>query len=77
MHVDQKARKKDALHGLHIVLQDEYGKTFNQMLPLDLYFFYNKMREMRSMLSQTVWMQICHARRVGASRIDTPRHYLD
>ena len=39
----QKA-SKDALPVLRIVLQDEYGKTFNQVLPLDLYFFYDKMR---------------------------------
>jgi hypothetical protein len=40
---DQKA-SNDALPVLRIVLQDEYGKTFNQVLPLDLYFFYDKMR---------------------------------
>jgi hypothetical protein len=29
---------------LRIVLQDEFEKTFNQMFPLDLYFFYDQMR---------------------------------
>lgn len=30
---------------LKLVLQDEFGKTFNQVLPLDLYFFYDQMRK--------------------------------
>jgi len=35
---------KDGEPVLRIVLQDEYGKTFNQVLPLDLYFFYDQMK---------------------------------
>jgi hypothetical protein len=36
--------KEGDLPVLHIVLQDQYGKTFNQVFPLDLYFFYDKLR---------------------------------
>ena len=36
--------EESALPVLRIVLQDQYGKTFNQVFPLDLYFFYDKLR---------------------------------
>ncbi len=36
--------EEGALPVLHIVLKDQYGKTFNQVFPLDLYFFYDKLR---------------------------------
>jgi hypothetical protein len=34
----------DAEPVLRIVLQDEFGKTFNQVLPLDLFLFYDQLR---------------------------------
>ena len=44
-----KRTENDAAEGntpfLLIVLQDEFGKTFNQVLPLDLETFYDKMRQ--------------------------------
>ena len=72
---------------LLIVLQDEFGKTFNQVLPLDLDSLYDKMRqdnEFSSMNSVTAELQLSSAQalvgapvnlvyRVDASSVTKPK----
>mmetsp|Transcript_6478 Transcript_6478/g.9274 ORF Transcript_6478/g.9274 Transcript_6478/m.9274 type:complete len:309 (-) Transcript_6478:58-984(-) len=42
---DESIQTKDEDPILHVVLQDEFGKTFNQVLGLNLDSFYGKLRE--------------------------------
>jgi len=44
-YVTDEKEKEEGDPVLKIVLQDEFGKTFDQVLPLDLYFFYDQMRK--------------------------------